>query len=175
MSAEEIQQLRKEIEQLEDDVRRLHEILREVNMAFKGSSTMDSIGIFDRLKAAERTARECDEKVHLRIDHLEKITIVNLEKSLEERFLRQSRDFDYKLEIMFQRIEKNTTLFTAHLIEVETFKKRIGMVTGFVRNLFASKNFWKLLVTAIGLITLDNSKEWGIWDLIDRLIKSVFG
>lgn len=165
MDDKKFETLEKDIEILQEQIRGFNGILKEFSIAFKGSSSLDTVGIFQRLKNVEKLVKDGVEKLHHRI--------TNLEKELDNRFIKQGKDFEYNLQIMFQNMEKTTTAFTTHLVEVDRYKKRFSSVYKFIKNLFAGKHFWRFIGAMVGLVTLNNGKEWGLFEWFKNIVNEV--
>lgn len=161
MSAQELDELHDDIERLEEVVRELKSNIRDLNLALKGSSAFDTLGVFKRLQIAEQFAKECDDKVH---QHMQK-----MQHELTMKMLEQAREIEAQIASLHGRVDMNTKLFTEHLIEVENFKQRINRVASFIRSMFTNKNFYKMLAAILTLITYDNLKEWGIADWLKEV------
>jgi hypothetical protein len=161
MSAEELRDLREDIDKLEHQINRLNEVIREWSRAFKGSSAFNQIGIFDQLKEAVVSTKECRDQVE------------KLEESVNQKFIEQTEYFKNQLGGVVTQVGINTKRFDQHLDEVARFKERLSSVRRWISSLFSGAAFWKIVTVLVGLVTLNNIDDWGILDWIRHIIKEL--
>lgn len=135
------EELRKDIITIRQQIQELNQQLQNLGIALQGSSSLDVVGIFQRLKDAERVARECDEKQNLKIekvfakmDHLE-------------------AEIDGKFDLLMERMNNNNTKLSEQLMEFHTWKSEIASYL----NIFKSKYFWRAVGVALGLIAFSKT------------------
>lgn len=168
------QKLKSETECLEQTITKLNQTVTDFQEALiEGSKIHNSKSVYHRLEQVELqlkfATQSCEDKMLARAQLME--------ERLAHKFVEQSQEFTMQIQAVYAQVERNTTRFTAHLEEVDRFKAPFLAIGDFFRKvgrksyeiLFTQEAWKKLVITAIGLITYSNLKEWGVIDWLTKM------
>lgn len=153
-----IQESINEMKSIKGDIHKMHEEVKMFNVVLKGFDGFK--GVYDRLVEAEKFAKDCDDKNDK--------CFSELRKEIDHKFEILIKDMEAQNNILLKSLETNNTAITAQLVQLNAFRSSVLAIL----NIFKSKNFWKLLVAALGLISFGKSYHT-ILSAIGKLIEGI--
>lgn len=118
--------------------------LKLLNAALVGDESIDSEGMFKRLRALEDATERCEKN--------QAIELTALRKEIAEDFKQFELEQEQSFNMILKKLETNTTTISNIMMEVHMWKS--------VLSIFKSKYFWRVFVACMGLIAWGKSYAW---------------
>ena len=144
MPEEQIRLLREQISMLQNQ-------LKLLNAALVGDESIDSEGMFKRLRALEAATERCERN--------QATELAQLRREIAEDFRQFELEQEQSFNQILKQIENNTTAITTISMEVHVWRS--------IFSVFKSKYFWRAFVAAMGLIAWGKSYSWIIEQLTE--------